>query len=106
MGDLRGEVVALDAIGVVQVVEGVIDRQPEPSPPGDQALLNFRRNSNLGDLVEYFGRDRHEPDQRRARAGPEHHLKRPLQGEDLGIEPRAGDDVCQEILDVVEHAGL
>ena len=36
----------------------------------------------------------------------EHHLEAALEGEDLGVEARAGDDVGQEVLDVVEGAGL
>ena len=46
------------------------------------------------------------PDERRAGPRPEHHLEAALEGEDLGIEARAGDDVGQQVLDVVEDAGL
>ena len=38
--------------------------------------------------------------------GPEHHLEAALEGEHLGVEARAGDDVGQEVLDVVEDARL
>ena len=46
------------------------------------------------------------PDEGRAGARPEHHLEASLQGEYLGVEPRAGDHVGQQVLDVVEDAGL
>ena len=38
--------------------------------------------------------------------GAEHHLEAALEREDLGVEPRAGDDVGQEVLDVVQDAGV
>ena len=57
MGDLGREVVALDAVGVVQEVEGVVDGQAEPGPPGDQPLVDLRRDVDLGDLVEDLRRD-------------------------------------------------
>ena len=67
VGDLGREVVALDAVGVVEVVEGVVDGQAEARPPGDQPLLDLGRDADLGHLVEDFRRDRQQPDQRRAR---------------------------------------
>ena len=36
--------------------------------------------------------------------GTEHHLEASLEGEHLGVEARARDDVGQEVLDVVEAA--
>ena len=60
MGDLGGEVVALDAVGVVEEVEGVVDRQAEPRPPGHEALVDLGRDAHLGDLVEDVGGDRQE----------------------------------------------
>ena len=106
VGDLRREVVALDAVGVVQEVQGVVDGQAEPRPPGDEALVDLGRDADLGDLVEDLGRDGQQADERRAGARPEHHLEAALEGEDLGIEARAGDDVGQQVLDVVEDARL
>ena len=106
MGDLRREVVALDAVGVVEEVERVVDGQPEPRPPGDQSLVDLGRDAHLGDLVEDLRRDGQQPDQRRPGARTEHHLEAPLEGEHLGIEARAGDDVGQQVLDVVEDARL
>ena len=106
MGDLRREVVALDAVGVVEEVQGVVDGQAEARAPGDEPLVDLGRDAHLGDLVEDFGRDGQEADQRRSRAWAEHHLQAPLEGEDLRIEARAGDDVGQQVLDVVEDAGL
>ena len=41
MRDLRGEVVALDPVGVVQEVERVVDGQAEPCPPGDESLVDL-----------------------------------------------------------------
>ena len=68
--------------------------------------MDLGRDAHLGDLVEDFRRDRQEPDQRRAGARAEHDLQAPLEGEHLRVEPRAGDDVGQQVLDVVEDAGL
>ena len=102
MGDLRREVVALDSVGVVEEVEGVVDRQAEPCAPGDEPLVDLRRDPDLGDLLEDLGSDGQQPDQRRSGAWPEHDLKAPLEREDLGIEARARDDVGQQVLDVVE----
>ena len=62
--------------------------------------------THLGDLVEDVRGDRQQADQRRPGAGAEHHLQRALEGEHLGIEARAGDDVGQQVLDVVQRAGL
>ena len=67
MGDLGGEVVALDPVGVVQEVQGVVDRQPEPRTPGDQALMDLGRDMDVGDLLEDLRGDRQQPDQGRAR---------------------------------------
>ena len=52
VGDLRREVVALDAVGVVQEVERVVDGEAEPRPPRDEALVDLGRDADLGDLVE------------------------------------------------------
>ena len=52
VGDLRREVVALDAVGVVEEVQGVVDGQAEAGPPGDEALVDLGRDADLGDLVE------------------------------------------------------
>ena len=68
VGDLGREVVALDAVGVVQEVERVVDGQPEPCAPGDQPLVDLGRDADLGDLVEDLGRDRQQADQRGAGA--------------------------------------
>ncbi len=106
MRDLRREVVALDAVRVVEEVERVVDRQPEPGAPRDEALVDLGRDAHLGDLVEHLGRDGQQPDQRRPGARPEHHLQAALEGEHLRVEARAGDDVGQQVLDVVEGAGL
>ena len=74
VGDLGREVVALDAVGVVQEVEGVVDREAEAGAPSDQPLVDLRRDAHLGDLVEHLGRDGQQPDERgpgaRARASP------------------------------------
>jgi hypothetical protein len=98
--------VALDAVGVVEEVQGVVDREPEARTPRDQPLVDLRRDPDLGDLVEDLRRDGQEPDERRPRAAPEHHLEAPLQREDLRIEPGARDDVGQQVLDVVELTRL
>ena len=96
----------LDAVGVVEVVEGVVDRETEPGAPGDEALLDLGRNPDLGCLVENLGRHREQAHQSGAGPGPEHHLERALEGEDLRVEARTGDDVGQKILDVVQDARL
>ena len=106
VGDLGREVVALDAVRVVEEVQGVVDGQAEAGPPGDQALVDLGRDAHLGDLVEDLGRHGQQPDQRRPGARAEHHLEAALEGEDLGVEARAGDDVGQQVLDVVEDARL
>ena len=67
VGDLGREVVALDAVRVVEEVQGVVDGQPEPRPPGDEALVDLGRDAHLGDLVEHLRRHGQQPDQRRAR---------------------------------------
>ena len=67
MGDLGGEVVALDAVRVVEEVEGIVDGQAEAGAPGDQPLVDLARDTHLGDLVEDLRRDRQQADQRRAR---------------------------------------
>ena len=84
--DLRREVVALDAVRVVEEVQGVVDGQAEPGAPGDQALVDLGRDADLGDLVEDLGGDGQQPDQRRPGARPEHHLEAALEGEHLGVE--------------------
>ena len=106
MGDLGREVVALDAVRVVEEVQGVVDGQAETGPPGDQTLVDLGRDAHLGDLVEDLGSDGQQPDQRRPGARPEHHLEAALEGEHLRVEARAGDDVGQQVLHVVEDARL
>ena len=106
VGDLRREAVALDPVGVVQEVEGVVDRQAEAGAPGDEALVHLGRDAHLGDLVEHLGRHGEQPDEGRAGPRPEHDLEAPLEGEDLGVEAGARDDVGQEVFDVVEDARL
>ena len=88
VGDLGREVVALDPVGVVEEVEGVVDREAEARPPGDKPLVDLGRDAHLGDLVEDLGRDRQQPDQRRPRARPEHDLEAALEGEHLRVEAR------------------
>ena len=73
--------------------------------PGDQPLVDLRRDADLGDLVEHLGGDGQQPDQRGPRPRTEHDLEAALQREHLGVEARARDDVGQQVLDVVEHAG-
>ncbi len=102
VGDLGGEVVALDPVGVVEEVEGVVDGQAEAGPPGDEALVDLGRDADVGDLLEHLGRDGQQPDQGRAGPRAEHHLEAALEGEHLRVEARAGDDVGQQVLDVVE----
>ena len=68
VGDLGREVVALDAVRVVQEVEGVVDGQAEAGPPRDEPLVDLGRDADLGDLVEDLRRDGQQPDQRRPRA--------------------------------------
>ena len=74
VGDLGREVVALDAVGVVEEVEGVVDGQAEARPPGDEPLVDLGRDADLGDLVEDLGRDGEQADERgpgaRRRASP------------------------------------
>src|SRR5664280_2773722 len=106
VGDLGGERVALDSVRVVQEVEGVVDRQAEARPPGDEPFVHLGRDPDLGHLVEHLGRHGEQADERAPGARAEHDLERPLQREDLRIEARAGDDVGEEILDVVEHRGV
>ena len=106
MRDLGREVVALDAVGVVEEVQGVVDGQAEAGPPRDEALVDLGGDPDLGDLVEDLRRDGQQADQRRPGARPEHHLEAALEGEDLGVEARARDDVGEQVLDVVEDARL
>ena len=106
VGDLRGEVVTLDAVGVVEEVQRVVDGQAEARPPGAQPLERLGRDAHLGDLVEDLRRDGEQADERGARPRAEHDLERALEREDLGVEARTGDDVGEEVLDVVERAGL
>ena len=106
VGDLGREVVALDAVRVVEEVERVVDGQAEARPPRDEPLVDLGRDADLGDLVEDLRRDGQQADERRPGARPEHHLEAALEGEHLGVEARARDDVGQQVLDVVEHARL
>src|SRR5450759_2008815 len=77
--DLRGERVALDPIRVVEVVEGVVDREAEAGPPRHEPLVHLRGDPDLGDFVEDLRRHGQQADQRAAGARAEHHLERPLQ---------------------------
>ena len=104
--DLGREVVALDAVGVVEEVQGVVDREAEAGAPRDEAFVDLRRDPDLGDLVEDLGRDRQQADQGGPGPATEHHLEAPLQREDFAVEAGRGDDVGQEVLDVVERARL
>ncbi len=106
MRDLRREVVALDPVRVVEEVQGVVDGKPEPRAPRDQPLVDLGGDADLRDLVEHFRRHGQQPDQRRPRPRTEHDLEAALEREHLGVEARARDDVGQQVLDVVEHAGL
>jgi len=106
MRDLGREVVALNTVGVVQEVERVIDRQAEARAPRDEALVNLGRDPDLRDLIEDIGSDGQQADERRAGACTEHHLEASFEREDLRVEAWAGDDVGQQILDVVEHAAV
>ena len=72
---LGREVVALDAIWVVQEVQGVINRQSESGAPGHESLVDLRLDVDLGHLVEHLGRDCQQSDQRRAGSRAEHHLQ-------------------------------
>ena len=83
VGDLRPEVVALDAVRVVEEVERVVDGQAEAGPPRDESLVDLGRDAHLGDLVEDLRRHRQQPDQRRPGARAEHDLQAALEGEDL-----------------------
>ena len=104
MRDLGAEVVALDPVGVVEEVQGVVDGEAEPGAPGDEALVHLGLDADLGHLLEHLGGHGEQADQRRSRPGAEHHLEAALEGEHLGVEARAGDDVGQEVLDVVQAA--
>ncbi len=106
VGDLRREVVALDPVGVVQEVQGVVDGQAEAGPPRHQPFVDLGRDADLRDLVEDFRRHGEQPDQSRPGARPEHDLQASLEREHLRIETRARDDVGQQVLDVVEAARL
>ncbi len=106
MEDLGPEVVALDAIGVVQEVQGVVDGQPEARPPADDPLPDLRREADLADLLEHLAGDGQQTDEGGAGPVAEHDLQRALQGEDVRVEAGAGGDVGQEVLDVVELARL
>src|SRR4051794_7042626 len=106
MGNLRREVVALDAVGVIQEVERVVDRQAEPRAPCHEPLVDLGGDANLGDLVEDVGRDGEQADERRPGTRAEHHLEAPLEGEDFRVKARAGYDVGEQVLDVVEHAAV
>ena len=74
--------------------------------PGDEPLVDLGRDAHLGDLVEHLGGHGQQPDQGGPGARAEHHLEAPLEREHLGIEARAGDDVGQEVLHVVEDTRL
>src|SRR4029079_16974556 len=106
VGDLRREVVALDAVGVVQEVQRVVDRQAEAGAPRDEPLVDLGRDADLGDLVEDLRRDRQQPDEGGPRPRAEHDLEAALEREDLGVEARTRDHVGQEVLDVVERPWL
>src|SRR3954452_1907384 len=90
MRDLGREVVALDAVGVVEEVERVVDGEPEPRAPSDEPFVDLGRDADLGDLVEDLGRDGQQADERRPGARTEHHLEAPFEGEHLRVEARTG----------------
>ena len=83
MGDLGGEVMALDPVRVIQEVESVVDRQAEASAPGDEALVDLRRDVDVGDLFKDLRGNGQQPDQGGAGPRPEHDLETPLEGEHL-----------------------
>ena len=56
MGNLRGEVVALDAVRVVEEIQRVVDCEPEAGAPRDKALVNLGRDADFGDFVENVAR--------------------------------------------------
>ena len=64
--DLGAEVVALDAVGVVQEVQRVVDDEPEARAPADEPLLDLGRQPDLAELLEDPSVDGEEADQRRA----------------------------------------
>ena len=66
----------------------------------------FTKAYIAGEVVEDLGAYRQQPNQCRPRPRAEHDLEAPLEGEHLGVEARARDDVRQEVLDVVELAVL
>jgi len=51
VGDLGREVMALDAVRVVEEVEGVIDGEAKAGASCHQPLMHFGRDAHLGDLV-------------------------------------------------------
>src|SRR3954453_19000245 len=106
VSDLGREVVALDSVGVVQVVQRVVDGEAEARAPGNEALMNVGRNADFRDLLEDVGADREKADQSGAGPSTQHHLQAALEGKNLRVEARAGDDVRQQVLDVVQDAGL
>ena len=61
---LRPEVVALDAVGVVQVVERVVDGQAKASAPRDEPLVDLAWQAHLAGLVEDPAIDGEQADQR------------------------------------------
>ena len=63
-------------------------------------------DADLGDLVEDLGCDREQADQGGTGPRPQHDLQAALEREDLRVEAGARDDIGQQVLDVVEDAGL
>jgi hypothetical protein len=62
MRHLGREVVALDAVGVVEEVEGVVDGQAEAGAPCHEPLVDLGRDAHLGHLVEDLRGDGQQAD--------------------------------------------
>src|ERR1035437_2927354 len=75
VGDLGREVVALDSVGVVQIVQSVVERQAEAGPPGDHPFLDLGRDPNLSRLLEDLRRNSQQADEGGSGPGAKHHLQ-------------------------------
>jgi len=68
--------------------------------------VHLRGDADLRDFVEDLRGDGQQADEGGPGSWPEHDLEAALEGEHLRVEARAGDDVGQQVLDVVEGARL
>ena len=104
VGDLGREVVALDAVRVVQEVERVVDGQAEPGAPGDQPLVHLGWMRTSATWSNTSGLTVSSPTSVVPARAPSITWSDRSSVNTSESNRGAGDDVGEQVLDVVEHA--